>query len=164
MEGPGVRRGQRGTGKARWRQRLRSPSFPLSRLAQKFSVLTAPSPSGFDPVALAECACTCAPHTGAPSRCARCPQQWLRVGAGRSCCAVPRRPGLGLLPASVLAQMCWHRCQGGPLSGLLQATMEKAGPRAERPRHWPRTRGAPFDVSGGQVTLTFSSYAAVSVI
>lgn len=108
-------------------------------------------------------------HARAHSR--RCPQPWLRAGAGRSCCAGSRRPGLVLArllnwsqPASVLAPMCWHRGQGGPLSGLLQAAMEKAGPRAGLPRRWPWTRGAPFDVSGGQVTLTFSSYAAVSVI
>lgn len=42
--------------------------------------------------------------------------------------------------------------------------MENVGPLAGLPKRWPLTRGAPFDVSGGQVTLTVSSYAVMSVI
>lgn len=167
MEGPGVRRGQRGPGKASICLLLPLLSAAWLRSA---ALPQRPLPLARTQVAWAECACACAPPTGAPVRVPAAPRPWLRVGAGRSCWAVPHRPSrgpcaeLGASPPRSLAQMCCHRCQGGPLSGLLPAAMENAGPWAGLPRRWPLTRGAPFDVSGGQVTLTVSSYAVVSVI
>lgn len=60
--------------------------------------------------------------------------------------------------------MYCHLGQGGALFGLLLAAMENAGSWAELPKLWPLTREALFEVSGGQVTLTFPSYALVSVL